>query len=473
MVLPSVFLIHSSTLHHRLQNFTLSYCFGTAAFTAGSTLTGTTSHATATIVSTGNLVFGTLTLHTVSGTFIDGEPLTDNGAIPGAAVAGCWNHGTITIAAPAAVANSQHYVDLVWTAGMCSDFSDIQIVQNDGTILSYWIQPDSVVAGVSARIYYKVVATGQASVYLFWNGVAASRSDIDNTFVFGDDFPGATINASKWPTTAGSLVCSGSVLTVLRAGGVDALAMSGNMPADPITVIARLKSKHFQNNTYAERFSYKYAASAVTLQAAFCYPGVSIGKLYRNLNTTETNSAILGWVEDTWAVITGKATGTSAIWQVNGTNTVTITTNYPNGAGKIRIIAGSADNSEIDIDWVVTCINDPITSTLGSVVPAVNGTIAEAFDSNGEITYTDVTSTVACRFVTPKQSIRTNNGALPYISTTPRVLFPAGTVVANHDTITSTETGFNETFQVNTVYQVYEAAQKVVSHISCDLGGVV
>jgi hypothetical protein len=65
MVMPSVFLIHSGTVNHKAQNFTLAYDGGTAAFTAGKTLTGATSHATAVIVPTATGARATLTLPTV------------------------------------------------------------------------------------------------------------------------------------------------------------------------------------------------------------------------------------------------------------------------------------------------------------------------------------------------------------------------------------------------------------------------
>jgi len=81
-------MIHSATLHSTRQKFTLGYDNGTAAFTAGKTLTGATSHATATIISTGaSVAAGTLTLHTITGTFQNNEVLSDNGPVPGAAVA--------------------------------------------------------------------------------------------------------------------------------------------------------------------------------------------------------------------------------------------------------------------------------------------------------------------------------------------------------------------------------------------------
>ena len=87
MVLPSVFLIHSGTLRSKKKLWSLNYDGGSAVFTPGKTLTGATSHATAIVVSIGTVATGTLTLHTIIGVFQNNETLSDNGTIPGAAVA--------------------------------------------------------------------------------------------------------------------------------------------------------------------------------------------------------------------------------------------------------------------------------------------------------------------------------------------------------------------------------------------------
>ena len=79
-------MIHTSTLKSTKQKFTLAYDNGTAVFTAGKTLTGATSHATAIIISTGSIASGSLSLHTITGTFQNNEAISDNGTIPGAAL---------------------------------------------------------------------------------------------------------------------------------------------------------------------------------------------------------------------------------------------------------------------------------------------------------------------------------------------------------------------------------------------------
>ena len=91
-------------------------------------------------------------------------------------------------------------------------------------------------------------------------------------------------------------------------------------------------------------------------------------------------------------------------------------------------------------------------------------------DAYGQPGATTTTSTtVACRFISPRETFR---GGV-FIASTPRVLLPAGTAVSEGDTLTSIETGYAETFRINSVSMTYEAAVKTVSHISCEIAAVV
>ena len=78
---------HTATARRMVQAYNLKYDGGSTLFTAGKTLTGATSHATATILSTGSAVSGTLVVYSISGVFQNNEVLSDDGTIPGAAVA--------------------------------------------------------------------------------------------------------------------------------------------------------------------------------------------------------------------------------------------------------------------------------------------------------------------------------------------------------------------------------------------------
>jgi len=93
-------------------------------------------------------------------------------------------------------------------------------------------------------------------------------------------------------------------------------------------------------------------------------------------------------------------------------------------------------------------------------------TYTGAVDSNNELVKTTTDTTVSCRFSSPTESFRGNPA---FIASTPRVVLPTGTVVSEGDTITSTEDGFTGTFTIGPVKKTYEAAQKIVSHITCEI----
>ena len=87
MVLPLALCVHTVAINSKKKSWSLAYDAGSAVFTAGATLTGATSHATATIISTGSAASGVLTIHTITGVFQNNEPLSDNNGTPGAATA--------------------------------------------------------------------------------------------------------------------------------------------------------------------------------------------------------------------------------------------------------------------------------------------------------------------------------------------------------------------------------------------------
>lgn len=69
---------HTAIVKRMVQTFNLGYDNGTSAFTPGATLIGTTSHATATVLDTGNVDSGTLVIFDIVGAFQDNEVIIDN-----------------------------------------------------------------------------------------------------------------------------------------------------------------------------------------------------------------------------------------------------------------------------------------------------------------------------------------------------------------------------------------------------------
>ena len=119
---------HTATARRMVLTYSLKYDGGTAVFTAGKTLTGATSHATATISSTGSAASGTLVIYDISGTFQNDEPLSDNGTVPGAAVA----DGVVT--GPNLDAYGQQSQVEVTTSISCRFFSKLDLNPSTGAL---------------------------------------------------------------------------------------------------------------------------------------------------------------------------------------------------------------------------------------------------------------------------------------------------------------------------------------------------
>ncbi len=142
-----------------------------------------------------------------------------------------------------------------------------------------------------------------------------------------------------------------------------------------------------------------------------------------------------------------------------------------------QTVTGTTSHATAKIDTVASpMVVKTVTGafTPGEVIStatwsATLGTQSDHFDVNRELVKDPSTSTVSCRFVSPQESTRFGGKDTPYIASSPRVLFPAGTTISEGDTITSATLGFYGTFQINSVKQTYEAAQAVVSHITCEI----
>ena len=96
--------------------------------------------------------------------------------------------------------------DLIASGKMNADGSDIRFVNENNTSLNYWIEPgiqgEFGINKTTTHIWVKVPQiNGYATtnIYmLYGNQLATAKSNISNTFLFGDDFEDGTIDVSKW-----------------------------------------------------------------------------------------------------------------------------------------------------------------------------------------------------------------------------------------------------------------------------------
>jgi hypothetical protein len=150
------------------------------------------------------------------------------------------------------------------------------------------------------------------------------------------------------------------------------------------------------------------------------------------------------------AIVEGVTSGAKA--------TIISTGGVVSGTLKLHTITGTFQNNEVIVD--------------DGTVPGnakADGTLSESVDAYGELVYITITSSIKCRFTAAKKKMV--DGMM--IASLPRVLLAPTVSVSENDTLTSTDTGFAETFGIKTVKAVYEAATKEVSHFSCEIGAVI
>jgi parallel beta-helix repeat protein len=88
-------------------------------------------------------------------------------------------------------------IDVSYDSDMKSDFSDIRFTDSDGDILHYWVEEYT--SSTSAVVWVRIPSiSSQKTIYVHYgNPSAVSKSSIQDTFLFGDDFRNATLtNAS-------------------------------------------------------------------------------------------------------------------------------------------------------------------------------------------------------------------------------------------------------------------------------------
>jgi len=109
---------------------------------------------------------------------------------------------TLTGNTSGAQTDYQMKLTVTYDSDMTSDFSDLRFTKLDGTtLLESWLE--SYTASTSAIIWVKTdtPANGvNADIYMYYkNSAASSDWDIENTFLLGDDFSGASVDwTDRW-----------------------------------------------------------------------------------------------------------------------------------------------------------------------------------------------------------------------------------------------------------------------------------
>lgn len=124
---------------------------------------------------------------------------------------------TITENSGSSLTDYSTLIKVPYDAHMQTDFDDLRFSNSGGTAeLGYWIENKT--NSDHAYIWVKVPsvsASSTASIYLYYGNSGASNGEnIQEAFIFADDFDDASINTTKWDYTVSGAVESGGTIHV-------------------------------------------------------------------------------------------------------------------------------------------------------------------------------------------------------------------------------------------------------------------
>jgi hypothetical protein len=130
---------------------------------------------------------------------------------------------------------------------------------------------------------------------------------------------------------------------------------------------------------------------------------------------------------------------------------------------------GSAASGTLVIYNITGTFTDGQTLADNGTIPgaaSADGTTSQTLDSYGQPSKTSVTSSVSCRFFNIVAS-NPITGAVTYAQDNLAVMLPPTATVANGDTLTSTDTGYADTFTISEMKPAY--ALQVLHHYTAKL----
>ena len=100
--------------------------------------------------------------------------------------------------------------------GHCTNFpQDIRITDDDGTTLLDHFVEDLTADPIVVRVKVNDDLGSNRDIRVYYGKSGESTaSNIDNTFIFGDDFPGSSLNGTKWGSQDVTVGVSGGILTL-------------------------------------------------------------------------------------------------------------------------------------------------------------------------------------------------------------------------------------------------------------------
>lgn len=257
----------------------------------------------------------------------------------------------------------------VYLNGKCeADYDDIRFVASDDTtVLDYWIESSSSTVA-SVWVELDSLPTGDTDFYLYYgNSGASAVSNGTNTFGFFDDFPGSSLDTSKWTSTSpDTLEVSGSILHIAHS----AAAVKGIYAKTSFGTNYALRSKWKKIDDDYPMIGWDQRIPATGSKRAIFIgvdEGPKLGWTTEVYNTAQSR-AYYGATDTNYHIIDFIRNGTtSAFAKIDGATAGTVTTNIP--ADSIAPSVGCYTGGEQYVDWFLIrkyTATEPTVGTWGS-----------------------------------------------------------------------------------------------------------
>jgi len=301
---------------------------------------------------------------------------------------------------------------------------DLLFTSSDGeTVIPFWVE--SVTGSTpnrTAKIWVKVTEDldTDKDIYIYYgNDSATNQSNGDNTFSFFDDFPGSSLDTSKWDEIVGGNAVSSSVLTVT---GNDFNSMRGVKAKTSFNSGYMWESNMNDVEPASNRYIYSGFFKDFTFAARDSDPraGLTIRDISQaNTRQTSTTSTTLTFTPATRQVRKVQWTSGSEVkfYEVD-TLRATHTTNIPTDDLKPTFAVQATSTGKMEVDWVFVrkfIATEPsfdsagVQEDTGAVTYTItigitgNGTVSkdpdkEEYDENEEVELTAVPTNGNSRF---------------------------------------------------------------------------
>jgi hypothetical protein len=235
--------------------------------------------------------------------------------------------------------------------GHCTNFpQDIRITDDDGTTLLDHFVEDITADPVVVQVEVKDDLGSNRDIRVYYGKSGeTSASNIETTFLLGDDFPGSSIDTGKWDGNTADASVSGSILSF---GSTYSTAFMLSKSQFGPNAALRTKYKFLNPTNFIDAYGFKSVGGAQSAINYYAYTPNNIIYVYNTAyNDLATDNVLNTWKTGDIKLIGG----TSAAFFNDGVEQLNspLTSQVPTETDLEVAIKGRANSAAVQMDWIV------------------------------------------------------------------------------------------------------------------------